>query len=148
MADDVSTIQKFEIAWKWFDLHAKQRQTNIQFGITLLAALIAAIGYCMHSKIYMASSLLSAFGVLNCFIFFGIDRRNSNLVKISEKIIDDICDKINRDGDNSINIKFFYEDKNMSLFEIKYSLAARLLFGSAAFVFFIMFIYSFFWLLF
>jgi hypothetical protein len=132
MTDKITVVQEFEIAWKWFDLHAKQRQTNIQFGITLIGALFASIGYCMQAGLYSGSLIIALFGILCCFVFHGIDRRNSSLVKCSESVLKDIFVSMDKESNIEGRMNMFSKSERLRKWEIKYSTAAFLIFGSAA----------------
>ncbi|MBL4893073.1 MAG: hypothetical protein JKX91_14885 [Rhizobiaceae bacterium] len=73
---------RFDLAWKWFDLHAKQRQSNIQFSLTMITGLFAVSGYLINSDHFYVASIVSMLGILGSIMFLGLDRRNSCLVKV------------------------------------------------------------------
>jgi hypothetical protein len=123
-----------DYAWKWFDLHAKQRQTNIQFSIALLSAILAASGYLLVAKSALLPMVASIFGFLASIVFYGIDARNSFLVKLAEKNLKDFEENYKKFGRK---IEIVGAADNEKYFMIKYSLAAKLIYFGYAVIFII-----------
>jgi len=124
----------FDYAWKWFDFHAKQRQSNIQFSISLLTAALAATGYLSAQSSPILSLLVSLVGVLACIVFYGLDCRNAFLVKLAERHL--LRFELSLDSENTeFSILRSADEKDR--FMIKYSWGARLLYASFACFFFL-----------
>src|SRR5690348_9794644 len=70
-------------AWDWFAFHAKQRTENLNFFLVASAFLLSAYGYAIEKRPEV-SFLLGIVGMLICVVFFGLERRNRQLVKAGE----------------------------------------------------------------
>lgn len=85
--DDSAKVQ-FDYAWKWFDLHAKQRTTlfNYFMVITGIFANAAVLGY---KEGYTAVvSVIGALGAATSLAFIMFDIRNRDLVNQAEDVLE------------------------------------------------------------
>jgi hypothetical protein len=73
-------------AWAWFEHHAKQRTQNLNFFLVASSFLASAYGYAME-KWPEVSLAVSGVGLLMCIVFYGLERRNRQLVKVGEAAI-------------------------------------------------------------
>jgi hypothetical protein len=80
-----SENSKYNHAWNWFALHAQQRQNNIHYSIIVLTAFFGAIAILIQNNIDHIAILGSVVGIALTWLFWGVDKRNSYLIKLSEK---------------------------------------------------------------
>jgi len=73
-----------DIAWKHFDLHAKQRIEVFKSYITLIAVIFAGYGIAFQAKIYVLGITIAFFSVLISILFWFLDQRTRKLIKLSE----------------------------------------------------------------
>ena len=71
----------------WFVYHADQRIKTFKFHILINGALLALLVSLLIKKYHIISLLLSIVVIWTSFLFMRLDKRNSDLVKISEKVI-------------------------------------------------------------
>jgi hypothetical protein len=131
---------KFDLSWKWFDFHAKQRQSNIQFSLTLITGLFAVCGYLINSDNFVISSILCILGTVGCIIFYGLDRRNSYLTKLGEsgiRAFENVIFVIPEIEDGRILSRADDDQK----FHVKYSTAAKIIYFSSSVSFLLIFSY-------
>lgn len=136
-ADSEKQIKDY--AWQWFDYHARQRQQNIQFSVSLLSAALAATGYLVVSGEHLVAAAACVFGLIACLIFFGLDCRNSFLVKIAEKELSKFEVRMSTP---SREIKILRATDDFETFMFKYSTAAKLMYGGYALFFLFALAYS------
>ena len=77
-----------DYAWKWFQLHAGQRQTVFQFFLAIIGAVLAGYFALLHAE--PSSCVARFFGLLIMglsFLFWRLDCRGSQLVKIAERYL-------------------------------------------------------------
>lgn len=82
----------FEHAWKYFELHSQQRMTVFNFYVAAIGLLIAGSGICLQQGgnfIYLISLLGTGITFITfiTFIFYKLDNRVSNLIKMSESAL-------------------------------------------------------------
>jgi hypothetical protein len=131
---------KFDLAWKWFDFHAKQRQSNIQFSLTLITGLFAVCGYLINSNRFFVASILCFLGIVGSIIFLGLDRRNSYLTKLGEAGIN-AFENVIFDDVKDADVRILSRADGDPKFHVKYSTAARILYLSSIATFFLTFLY-------
>ncbi|VIO73355.1 hypothetical protein [Bradyrhizobium ivorense] len=81
---------RFELSWRYFDLHAKQRTQLFHFFIILAPFIFGGCYYLFKERGligYMPSQIASCSGAILAVIFFGLDRRNRQLIQMSERTI-------------------------------------------------------------
>lgn len=78
-----------EYAFKYFDLHAKQRMTVFQFFLGLSGVAIGVIAASLggQKSFPLVGLFLSVFLICLCYTFWQLDVRTSFLIKHSEKAI-------------------------------------------------------------
>ena len=73
-----------ELAWRHFDLHAKQRIEVFKSYLTLLAVIFAGYGVAAQTKLNRVGFAIAIFSILISVFFWFLDRRTRDLVKLSE----------------------------------------------------------------
>lgn len=74
-------------AWDYFEFHAHQRQTVFNFFLILVGASIAAYVTLLtkaEGSHHLFHAVLGAIVALSSFLFWRLDKRNSQLVKLAE----------------------------------------------------------------
>ena len=85
---------RFDYAWRFFELHARQRQLNLQVSVAFLAIVYAAVGICLQFRLGQPLAVVGLFGAACCPLYFAMDRRNRSLVKIAEGDLLEIEEKL------------------------------------------------------
>jgi hypothetical protein len=81
---------RFELSWRYFDFHARQRTQLFHFFIILAPFMFGGCFYLFKGRElvgYMPGQIASTAGALLAIIFFGLDRRNRHLIHFSERVI-------------------------------------------------------------
>ncbi|MCP3403529.1 hypothetical protein [Bradyrhizobium sp. CCGB20] len=81
---------RFELAWRYFDFHAKQRTQLFHFFIILAPFLFGGCFYLFREREmvgYTPGMIASLAGALLAIFFFGLDRRNRQIIHLSERAI-------------------------------------------------------------
>lgn len=79
---------RLDIAWKYFDLHAKQRTTMFQFFTAMVPVVVGGYFYLAKDHAYFGTLMVVAcIGLALSLGFWLIDKRNEQLVNISRKHI-------------------------------------------------------------
>tara|TARA_Y100000815_G_scaffold68959_1_gene57995 strand:- start:639 stop:1196 length:558 start_codon:yes stop_codon:yes gene_type:complete len=79
--------QAHEYAWRWFAYHADQRLKSFHFFFILEGAVTAAYLTSLGMRLNLVASCLAVILFLVAVLFWRLDQRNSNLIKISEKYL-------------------------------------------------------------
>jgi hypothetical protein len=82
---------RFELAWRHFDLHARQRTTMFHFFILLTPFLFGGCFFLFKEREVVGSSpaiLAASAGALLAFIFFLLDQRNKQLYRVSKDALE------------------------------------------------------------
>ncbi len=74
-------------AWDWFQYHAGQRISMINFFIVTVGVFAAAIATLISAHHYDAAIVASAGGMFICLWFWRFDVRSRELVKIGEHVL-------------------------------------------------------------
>ena len=77
----------YDMAWRWFELHARQRMDLFRFYATVYVALLAGLGALWRFEFHIGVLVLSVVGIIFCSIFQGLDRRTSALIKLGEQVM-------------------------------------------------------------
>ena len=75
---------QFDYAWKWFELHANQRVSMLNFFLIGVGILLAALATLLEKNLHLPAMAVAGVGVIVCLIFLGLEFRNSKLVKLAE----------------------------------------------------------------
>jgi len=81
---------RFELSWRYFDFHARQRTQLFHFFILLAPFMFGGCFYLFKEREmvgYMPGELASCVGALLAFFFYGLDRRNRQIIHASERAI-------------------------------------------------------------
>lgn len=78
---------RFEYAWRYFDFHASQRTTMLNFFIVFSGFFVAACVTLLDKELFGALLPLSVIGTLITIIFLFLERRNEELVHIAEEVL-------------------------------------------------------------
>lgn len=78
-----------DLAWKHFELHAKQRIEVFKSYLTLTALVFAGYGVSIQAKVFGLGIFLCAFWILISTLFLLLDRRTRDLIKLSEDYLKD-----------------------------------------------------------
>jgi hypothetical protein len=97
MEEDEKALESaFQYAWNWFDLHAKQRMQSMQFFLVISGALAAATGASIEGKAYVVALILSVLITILSILFYLVEKRVKNLVKLSESALLKLEEHISR----------------------------------------------------
>jgi hypothetical protein len=81
---------RFELSWRYFDFHAKQRTQLFHFFIILAPFMFGGCFYLFKERDlvgFMPGQIASCAGAILAIIFFGLDCRNRQLIRLSERAI-------------------------------------------------------------
>lgn len=76
-----------QYAWEWFQYHAEQRQTVFRFFLTIVAILAAGYATAWSADRLNWAAMVSILLIICPILFWRLDERNRNLVKISERYL-------------------------------------------------------------
>ena len=82
-----SANMQFEYAWRWFDLHAKQRVSMFNFFLISVGALATAYGLLLREQLYVVAAVAAFMGVFVSLVSCLLDVRNHELVKMGEEAL-------------------------------------------------------------
>ncbi len=110
MANNISSDQAVEHAWKYFELHSNQRITLFNYFLLIMAGLGTAVGVILQAsnKFSYVGVFASIFIIIVSVIFWKLDQRTSFLIKQSEQVFK----KLERNSSIDIGI-FCNEDANL-----------------------------------
>ncbi|MBS4050752.1 MAG: hypothetical protein KGZ69_06075 [Methylomonas sp.] len=74
----------FEYSWKYFQLHADQRLKALQFYVAISGVTIAGLATSFSGATYLTTLAVSVVGMVVTIVFFRIDRRTAQLIKVGE----------------------------------------------------------------
>ena len=86
-ADSGSANMQFEYAWRWFDLHAKQRISMFNFFLLAVGALATAYGLLLREQLYVVAAVAALVGIFVSLVSCLLDVRNHDLVKMGEEAL-------------------------------------------------------------
>ena len=93
-ADDnkLSDLNKarIELAWNWFEFHAKQRTSFYNYFLIITGILLNGYFISFQHNLFSFSIAVAVFGMINTFCFWSIDIRNRRLTSYAENIIEAI----------------------------------------------------------
>lgn len=78
----------FDHAWKYFELHAKQRVTLFKYFIILISAAAAYVAHSFPS--HGVGIIISGIFLVLTYVFQNLDKRNENLVNLSIRAMKDL----------------------------------------------------------
>ena len=81
---------RFELSWRYFDFHARQRTQLFHFFIILAPFMFGGCFYLFKEREmvgYLPGQIASCAGALLAIFFFGLDRRNRQIIHLSERAI-------------------------------------------------------------
>jgi hypothetical protein len=81
---------RFELSWRYFDFHARQRTQLFHFFIILAPFMFGGCFYLFKERDlvgYMPGQIASCAGAILALIFLGLDRRNRQIIQLSERAI-------------------------------------------------------------
>ena len=81
--EDVYNVAR-QYAWDWFAYHAGQRLAVFRFFLLLSAFISTGYVTAMVKQYHSISTILSIVLLISAFLFWRLDRRNLDLVKIAE----------------------------------------------------------------
>ncbi len=76
-------------AWRYFELHAQQRMTVFNFYLAISGLISAGIGVCLQEgpEFLLLVSLLGFFLSLISLLFWKLDQRTSEMIKLAESAL-------------------------------------------------------------
>ena len=80
-------IDQFEYAWRWFSQHAAQRYSMFNFFMLFAGILANAFVLLMNNEFHIQAGILAVVSAIACGMFVLLDRRNRQLVHLSERIL-------------------------------------------------------------
>ena len=78
---------RFEYAWRWFDMHARQRVTMFNFFLLSTGVLANAYGILLREGFYWQSAAVAVIGAFAGLVSCFLDVRNSQLVDMGEEAL-------------------------------------------------------------
>jgi hypothetical protein len=78
---------RFDYGWNYFDSHAKQRTTMLNFFILFSGILANAYVLLVKDKYLLPSIIVAFLGIFVAIMFNFIDRRNEELVHMAEDVL-------------------------------------------------------------
>jgi hypothetical protein len=85
--EEVARTAARELAWRHFDLHAKQRIEVFKSYLTLVAVIFAGYGVTIQSRLNQVGLAIAFFSILISILFWFLDHRTRDLVKLSEEYL-------------------------------------------------------------
>lgn len=82
-----------QLAWNWFEYHARQRMTMFNNFLIITGILINAYALGVKDGFYGMAALVALLGFLQALCFFMIDVRSRHLIRYGE----DVLEKLERD---------------------------------------------------
>ena len=89
-AGSQSANVQFEYAWRWFDLHAKQRVSMFNFFLLSVGALATAYGLLLREQLHVVAAVAAGMGVFVSLVSCLLDVRNRQLVKMGEEALKEV----------------------------------------------------------
>ena len=134
---------RFEYAWRYFEMHAKQRITMFNFFLLGSGVLANAYGLLLREELHLQAGAVAAVGFLVCVISFMLDVRNHQLVRLGEnalrRVEGDIMLPAGQDISDSKPPEYMILTRERNLGEtfllLKHKTLIRSLEGAAAFAF-------------
>jgi hypothetical protein len=87
--DKTAEETALEYGFKWFEFHAQQRITSFNFYLVIYSGLAAAVSFSLKEKLQLGSILISLMMIGVSILFWQLDVRNRQLIKIGESILSD-----------------------------------------------------------
>lgn len=117
-----------EHAWKYFELHARQRMALFNFYITISTALVAGIGVLSNSadKPIILIITLAILMIIFSVLFWLLDNRSRYFIHLAERVIRKIERDYPKKSFRIITIQE-YESDNMPIV-FRYTFALRTIF--------------------
>src|SRR6266542_2175460 len=84
---DPKVQTQYDYAWKWFDLHAKQRITMFNYFLVVTGILANAYVNVLNEGSALLAAGIGALGCLTSVVFIFFDRRNRTLVHLAEEVL-------------------------------------------------------------
>jgi hypothetical protein len=123
-----------ETAWKHFDLHAKQRIEVFKSYLTLSAVIFAGYGVTFQVKLYGIGIALALFSILISVLFWFLDQRTRDLVKLSETYLKGEEKRL-ADTLHDESIKLFAESDRLS--DVRKIIGIKISYGRIFSIFFV-----------
>ena len=79
--------RRFELAWRWFALHANQRMSAFHFFLLLSGILANAYVLLVREKLDIRAACLAFLATVVSFAFVMADRRNRQLLHLGEDLL-------------------------------------------------------------
>lgn len=87
-SDDVKIKEmRFELAWRWFEMHSGQRVSMLNFFLVSAGVLANAYVFLLINNWYLPAGVLGCVAAVVSLLFIMLDRRNHQLVKMGEDLI-------------------------------------------------------------
>ena len=98
----------WELAWKHFNYHADQRLKAFNFFVVVITFILAGAFAALAGKMQREVGLIAGIALVFLpWIFYGLDQRNRQLIKLAEKALADFEHKFpsaSRDPQTSIGL--------------------------------------------
>ncbi|WP_247490683.1 hypothetical protein [Bradyrhizobium sp. 17] len=81
---------RFELSWRYFDLHARQRTQLFHFFVILSPFVFGGCFYLLKERTYLGYSpsiIAPCAGGLLVLVFLGLDRRNRQMIDVAERAL-------------------------------------------------------------
>lgn len=87
MSETALSIKAIEVehAWRYFEIHSKQRMTLFNYFVAIAGLIIASVGASAQANYLFVSGSLGILLILVSWIFWKLDQRMSFLVKNAEE---------------------------------------------------------------
>ena len=85
---DHALIQiRFDYAWRYFSLHARQRVAMFNFFLLASGILVSAYGLLLREQFYWQAGCVAIVGLVVSLVSIGLDVRNHQLVHFGEEAL-------------------------------------------------------------
>ena len=87
---DLASSQRrdqFEYAWRWFDMHARQRVLMFNFFLLAAGAIANAYGLLFREQLYGPAAAVALIGLIVSLVAYVLDVRNHQLVDMGEEAL-------------------------------------------------------------
>lgn len=131
MAQDKTAEETaLEYGFRWFEFHAQQRTTTFNLYLIIYSGLVAAVSFLLKEKLQLGSILISLMMIGVSILFWQLDVRNRQLIRIGGSILSDSWRKTGLN--EALNPVVLSEAKQTEGFRYKELFGAVFVLGGAA----------------
>lgn len=121
------TPDRRELAWRFFELHAKQRINVFNFFVVLSGLILTGIGSALRQGGASGHVLMAVFGLLLALlsaVFWQLDSRTRELIHTAEDVLGEVEDGV----DMTLFARPEVETSTVRRLPLRYSVSLRIVF--------------------